>query len=365
MIDRPVSRAWPAFHYDGRNADRQPITLSIEPSGVRLHLANGRTTLWPIHALRQAQGSFSSEQVRLELGSEPTETVLVNEPGFLEAMRSAFPESRRALHGRRQTTRLLAWSVGVVAAAVALYVLGAPVAADWMTARVPPAWEATLGQGVEERVRANAKYCGDSLSLAELRGVLDRLIDASDNSRYAFRMVVLRDSQVNAFAAPGGFIAVHSGLLEAAETPEEFAGVLAHEVQHVLLRHSTRGIIREVPLRIGIATITGGTGMESIATAAGSLGALRYRRGDESEADREGLRLLAAARIAPGGMVTFMRTLDRQDVGTPRLASYLSSHPHTPDRVAELEALARRTRVDALAIMPASRWEHVRRLCRG
>ena len=355
--------SWRAFYYDGRTAERQPIALSFAPTGVVLHLPDGRTILWSIGDVRQTQGSFSREQVRLESGSDPVEAVLVSEPGFLEAMRRAFPGARRSLRGQNQTTRLVAWSVVAFAAASALYVFGAPVAADWMAARVPPAWEATLGQSVEGRVRTNAKYCGDSLSLAELKGVLERIVDASNNSRYAFRMVVVRDTLVNAFAAPGGFIAVHSGLIESARTPEEFAGVLAHEVQHVLLRHSTRGIIREVPLRLAIATITGGTGMESVANVAGSLGALRYRRADESEADREGMRLLAAARIDPAGMVTFMRTLDSKDLNAPRFVSYLSSHPHTADRVAQLESLARETKTDPVPIMDAARWERVRRMC--
>lgn len=354
---------WSGYYYDGRTAERQPISLTLVADGVQLNLPDGRTMLWPIGDVRQTQGSFSSEQVRLEHGSDPVEAVLVNHAGFIDAMRRTFPGARRSLRGRSQTTRLVAWSVGALAAAIALYVVGAPAGAEWMAARVPPAWEATLGQSVEERVRSNAKACGDSLSLAELRGVLDRLIEASNNSRYAFRMVVLRDTVVNAFAAPGGFIAVHSGLIEAAKTPEEFAGVLAHEVQHVLLRHSTRGIIREVPLRIAIATMTGGTGMESIANVAGSLGALRYRRGDESEADREGMRLLAAARVDPSGMVSFMKTLGGEDRNAPRLVSYLSSHPHTADRVAQLDSLARHTRVDATPIMDAARWDRVRRIC--
>jgi predicted Zn-dependent protease len=174
---------------------------------------------------------------------------------------------------------------------------------------------------------------------------------------------VIRDTLINAFAAPGGFIAVHSGLVEAATTPEEFAGVLAHEIQHVTQRHSTRGIIREVPMRLAIAAIAGGTGIEGAANVAGSLGALRYRRADESEADREGLRLLAAAEVDPAGMVTFMRTLDRQYAGAPRIVSYLSSHPNTQERIAQLESLVADTPVRGRPLMDSIAWNRVRRLC--
>jgi predicted Zn-dependent protease len=245
-----------------------------------------------------------------------------------------------------------------------LYIWGAPIASEWVAARVPPTWEAALGAGIEERVGKTAKFCGDSASLGALRGVLDRLVDAGGGSPYRFRMVVLRDSVVNAFAAPGGFIAVHSGLIESSRTPEEFAGVLAHEIQHVARRHSTRGIIREVPLRLAIAAIGGSTGVEGAANVAGSLGALRYRRADESEADREGMRLLAAARVDPAGMVSFMRTLDKQYTSAPRFVSYLSSHPHTQDRVEQLESLAAHTRVQSRPLMDSVAWQRVRALCK-
>jgi predicted Zn-dependent protease len=330
---------------------------------VRLHLPDGNTLLWPIGEVRQTQGSFSSEQVRLEHGSDPVAAVLVNEAGFVDAMRRAFPKATGKLRGQSQTTRLFAWSFGALAAAVVLYIWGAPIASAWVAERVPPAWEASLGAGVEERVTKSARLCGDSASLAALRGVLHRLLDAGGRSPYTFRMVVIRDTLINAFAAPGGFIAVHSGLVEAATTPEEFAGVLAHEIQHVTQRHSTRGIIREVPMRLAIAAIAGGTGIEGAANVAGSLGALRYRRADESEADREGLRLLAAAEVDPAGMVTFMRTLDRQYAGAPRIVSYLSSHPNTQERIAQLESLVADTPVRGRPLMDSIAWNRVRRLC--
>ena len=354
---------WNGFYYDGLTADRQPITLTFESAGVRLHLADGNSLLWPIGSLRQTQGSFSSEQVRLEFGSDPVAAVLVNEAGFVDALRRAFPGATGKLRGQSQTTRLFAWSVGALAAALILYIWGAPIASAWVAVRVPSAWEASLGAGVEERVTRSVRLCGDSASLAALRGVLDRLLEAGGASPYRFRMVVLRDTLINAFAAPGGFIAVHSGLIAAARTPEEFAGVLAHEIQHVTQRHSTRGIIREVPMRLAIAAITGGTGIEGAANVAGSLGALRYRRADESEADREGLRLLAAAEVDPSGMVTFMRTLDKQHASAPRFVSYLSSHPNTADRIARLESLAAGSRVRSRPLMDSVAWDRVRRLC--
>jgi beta-barrel assembly-enhancing protease len=174
----------------------------------------------------------------------------------------------------------------------------------------------------------------------------------------------VRDSAVNAFATPGGFIIVNSGLIEATKTPEELAGVLAHEVQHVVHRHTTRAIIREAPLRIALSALAGGgSEIGTAANVVGTLGVLRYRRGDEAEADRDGLRLLEAARVDPAGMVSFMRALEARHEDAPRFIGYLSTHPHAADRVNALEALAAAGRGQWRPVLDAKGWRRVREVC--
>jgi Zn-dependent protease with chaperone function len=355
--------SWKGFYYDGQTADKQEVTVSIAGGGVAIHKPDGSTTIWPVGELKQTQGSFSSEQLRIERGTAVVEVLFVTQPGLPAAIRQAFPDARTSVKGSRSTALLLGWTAGIIAASIAAYVWGAPLFAGWLAPRVPASWEVSLGQDVAERMAPKMRQCGDSASLAHLRTVLDRLIRAAPKTDYNFRMVVLKDSSVNAFAAPGGFIAVHSGLIQASTTPEQFAGVLAHEIQHVLQRHSTRAVIREVPLRLAISAVAGGGAFETAASVAGSLGALRYRRADESEADLEGMRLLAAARIDPTGAVEIMRTLQAKGANAPRFVTYLSSHPQTAQRVAELEALARASRVQSTPLMDSAAWERVRQMC--
>lgn len=355
---------WSGFYYDGRTAERQPVTVTLAGGGLRVERADGTASTWPIGGLRQTQGGFASEQLRIEFGTDPPEVVFVNEPGLAQAIRHAFPHAKRSWRDHHTMARMVGWSVAALAAATALYLWGAPAASTWIAARVPPAWEASLGQNVAERLAPTTRQCGDSTSLAHLRAVLDRLLAAGAKSPYEFRLAVIRDPSVNAFAAPGGFVAVHSGLIAAAETPEQFAGVLAHEIQHVTRRHSTRAMIREAPLRLALATLSGGSGIESVASVVGSLGALGYRRGDEVEADREGMRLLQAAQVDASGMVAFMRALEGGRGSAPRIASYVSSHPRTADRVAELEAIAKQSRSEAKPLLDSAAWQRVRNMCR-
>jgi predicted Zn-dependent protease len=352
---------WPGFYYDGHTADRQAVTVAFEPDGIRLRLADGSSPLWLIESVRQTQGSFSSEMTRLEFGSDPVRAVLVEQPGFARALRAAFPRNR-TLRDPHARARLVMISSAIAASAVALYFWGAPMLAVWLAPRVPSSWEVTLGERVVDRMAPPSRRCGDSASVGQLRSVLDRLIVAGPKVPYDFRLFVVRDTTINAFAAPGGFVVVHSGLISAARSPEEFAGVLAHEVQHVMQQHSTRAMIREAPLRLAISSITGGTGLETAAGLAGSLGALRYRRADETEADREGLKLLQSAGVDARGMVSFMRTLETKGQNAPRFVTYLSSHPHSSQRVIELEALIGQQEATQ-PLLAASDWQRLRHLC--
>ncbi|HEU4996587.1 MAG TPA: M48 family metallopeptidase [Gemmatimonadaceae bacterium] len=354
---------WSGVYYDGRTAQREQVTVTLTVAGLALRRPDGHTTLWSYDGVRQTQGRFPGERLRLEFGADPGEALLVDQPGLAEAIRRSIPNANGTLRGPRSTTRFVALGIGLLVAAAALYAWGAPIAADWIAPRVPTEWERAMGQSVLARMAPADSLCGDSRSIAELRAVLDRLVSAGPTLPYDFRVAVVRDPTVNAFAAPGGFIVVNSGLLAAANTPEELAGVLAHEIQHVARRHSTRAMLREVPLRIALSTLSGNSGVEPAARVVGTLGALRYRRDDESEADREGLRLLEAANVDPSGMVTFMRTLQSKGANTPQLVRYLSSHPRTADRVAELEALASRAHPESRPLLDSAEWARLRGVC--
>jgi predicted Zn-dependent protease len=356
-----IDREWMGFLYDGRTADKQPVALTLEVHGVRIRTPDGMTTHWPIADVRQTQGSFSSEQMRIEFGTDPVQALIVDEPGFVEAMRQSYPLA--PLRGQAQTTRFALWSVGALVAAIVLYVVGAPVAASWTAERVPVSWEAALGREVTREMAPESKQCVDPMALGAAREILNRLIATTPENPYQFSLAIVKDSMINAFAAPGGFVVVNSGLLKAAETPEQFAGVLAHELQHVLLRHTTRGILRDAPIKIAIQTLFGGTSAETVGQLVGTMGVLSYRRGDESEADREGLRMLQAAGIDPTGMVEFMKVLDQQNKMASSIPKYLSSHPRSADRAEVLNTLAKVGSVAPGAPLDRAEWSRVRNRC--
>lgn len=160
-------------------------------------------------------------------------------------------------------------------------------------------------------------------------------------SPYRFSFSVADDPQINAFALPGGHVVVYTGLLKAADSAEEVAGVLAHEASHVLRRHSLRNMIHALGWRAVLAVALGDLSGGVWGDMAEQLGGLGYSRDLEREADLEGLKLLRQAGVPAQGMVHFFEKMAK---GDGHAIVLLSSHPASEERLATLrEAMARQT----------------------
>jgi predicted Zn-dependent protease len=363
-------RVWAASYLDGRTPVRQAARVAIGQSGLEITLAEtGRTFRWPLAEVRQTQGFYEGEQVRLERGGDLAETLLVGDLAFLSALRSAAPQAAGAFHdpGRRRFRVALTVLAALAAVAVAagLYVWGIPTLANVAAGRVPVAWEVALGEAAMAQLAPPARRCQDperQRRVDEITGVLLRTLP---DARYPFQVTVVDHPMVNAFAAPGGFIVVFRGLLQRTENAEELAGVLAHEIQHVLHRDATRAILRQASTGILIAALVGDVsgvmalGIES----ARMLGDLRYSREAEHDADRDGMAMLQAAGVDPEGMLAFFRALQRLEGATPAAARYLSTHPTPGDRLQALGALAAARPTPPVKLLPGYDWEDVKKIC--
>jgi len=262
--------------------------------------------------------------------------------------------------------RLLALLGAVVGILVALYVWVLPALAARVADRIPIEWEEQLGSGLVEAIAPADMRCTDSTRVEALERIVSRLVDSSDVGGYEFRLTIVDDTLVNALAAPGGYVVVFQGLLEQAETPEVVAGVLAHEIQHVVQRHGTSAVLKDLPMILAATVISGGDETAgSLLAATAALGSLRYRRGDEAEADREGLAMLRSARVSPDGMIGFFGTLAEIEGETSPLATYLSTHPRSEDRMEALRALAAERPYAAEPLLPDVDWSQVRAPCDG
>ena len=355
-------------HYlSGPGSARVPVTVTVDRLGIHFQLRDRPASWWPYSVVRAGPDPENAAHARVERGNTG-EALVVLDATFLEALESRSPRaqtgSRRASQwGGPKVPLLIVGSLGLVAA---LYFVVLPAVAGVVASRVSVDFERELGDAVVEQLIADEVVCDDPVLTRTIGDIVARLRGALPEDRYDFRVTVVDDTLVNALAVPGGAMVVFHGLLRSSASPEELAGVLAHEMQHVQLRHGTRAVMRQLPLQAVAGMMGSDGGAAQAAAVLGVLGALSYARADEEEADAEGMRLVMAARIDPGGMIAFFDTLERITGPGSAALTYLSTHPATATRRATLRAMADAAPVDAAPISTGDvAWSELVQRCRN
>ncbi len=216
-----------------------------------------------------------------------------------------------------------------------------------------PAQERQLGLSIMKEARADPAFYDDAEITDYVASVGNRLAARSADSRQSFEFFMMRDPQINAFAMPGGKIGVHTGLIAAAQSESEMAGVLGHEIAHVTQRHIARMVSSQqanqwvslAAFAIALLASRSNNQISQAALAAGPALAvqqqLNFSRDFEREADRMGLQMLEKAGFDPRGMELFFERLQRAtrlyEGGAP---SYLRTHPLTHERLSDMQGRA-------------------------
>ena len=208
--------------------------------------------------------------------------------------------------------------------------------------------EKELGRKFNVYVRSHLPLVQDAEIVEYVEGIVKRLSRGTPPQLFPFTVSVIRHNAVNAFACPGGYIFVHTGLILAMDNESEVAGVIAHEMAHITQRHIASRIensqyISILSLLGALAgAFLGGGGQGSAAMLAGSMAAgqaamLNYSRNDEREADQVGMNYLTKAGYPPQGMVGAFQVLGRKQwlMGSD-IPSYLSTHPGLAERVKDM-----------------------------
>jgi predicted Zn-dependent protease len=218
---------------------------------------------------------------------------------------------------------------------------------DLAKALISPDQENQIGLQVKGELEQKEKvvYYDDPVVVDYVRGVAGKVIALGkrDRPEVNWQVNVIDDPKtVNAFATPGGYLYVYSGLLAAANNEAELAGVMAHETGHVVARHAARNMVAQYGLE-AVAALAGGQNpglLTQLATGIGTNGLmLAHSRADETEADEYGVRYASAAGYDPHALISFFRTLLAEQGRTPGVAVFLSDHPATEDRITHLEQI--------------------------
>ncbi|HYC05222.1 MAG TPA: M48 family metallopeptidase [Azospirillaceae bacterium] len=342
------------LYADGLSGRRRPVRLRLDGGVLEIGDPEGAAVAaWPLGEIRALEDEGATGPPRLARGDERLQ---LGDPAFAATLAAAAPHLA-ARPSRWTAPRILAAALGSV-----LLVAGAYHGLRWAAIagaeRMPPAWEARIGAVAHGYM--SRKTCEGPAGKGALAILQRRLTDGVE-LRFPLDLRVVDIDQVNAVALPGGRILLFRGLIEAAESPDEVAGVLAHEIGHVRHRHVMQAFIHAAGLQVLVGLVTGGAGGEWVQ----QLAALSYSREKEEEADREAMALLRRAGIDPTGLARMFDRLKEREGKGAGMPLLLRTHPHLEERSASIRAAAG-TAGEALspALTPGE-WLALRGICGG
>jgi beta-barrel assembly-enhancing protease len=321
----------------GEVALSQPARATLLGSSLIIQSADGTRRDWPLAGLvAGVPVTRGLDDVVLTSAEAPGATLFLDDPGLIAEL------VRREPRLGAGATRWRRARPGLAAAAVA----GAVVAALWAAGvspasviahRLPDAARARFGANVVKTLTGNASPCSARAGAAALKALTLRLT-ASVPEAKDFEIAVVNWRVVNAYTAPGGRIIVARGLLDKAQSPDELAGVIAHEMGHAIERHPEAGIIRAIGLSAAAELMLGGSS-GTLGNVGILLAQMSFTREAEREADNHAFRLLKLARISPKGIAAFFRRMNaiQGEQGGQGLAIF-ASHPASMERAALAES---------------------------
>ena len=359
-----------AEFYDGSSARAYTVTVRFTDASIKISGRGfGRAREWVFDDIRQirdeagqAGASFRVKDGLGRLNISTLEQATILQDHCANLKQSDIPKSAMM--------RITGWGIGAVASVVVIMFVIIPALSDTLATMIPVEREVALGRQslkqIERFVGGRKKgdlICRSEAGQAALEKMTARLA-AHANSPYPVSVRVFDTQMPNAFAVPGGHIVLFNGLIKDAKSPEEVAGVLGHEMGHVVHRDPTRLTLRSAGsvgiLGMVFGDFAGGTAALVIAER---LIAADYSQDAESDADEFAHGLMADAGLPSAPLADFFDSLSAKFGDDRGLLSHIASHPDLSGRAAQ--ARAADTIGDAAfePVLTASEWQDLRQIC--
>jgi Zn-dependent protease with chaperone function len=360
-----------AIFYDGSTTIRHDVFIELDPLALRIRDSGGGVLAeWPYDQLE----TLSSPEPVLRLGRAGNPALArleVRDTRLAAAIDElSQPVDRTQRIERRLRSKVIIWSLLATASLLVVAIAGVPRLATALTPFVPYALERRLGAAVDAQARAglegrrsgSAFECGHAEKEQAGRVAFDKLmrqIASAANLPLALAAGVVRRPESNAITLPGGHIYVFQGLVDAARSPDELAGVIAHEVGHAAHRDGLRTIIQGAGLSLLFGMLLGDfVGGGAVIFAAKTILQTRYSRDVETNADAYGVMLMSRIGGDPRALGAILTRIAGSTHPGPKL---LADHPETRDRVAAIERMAARGPITPL--LEQKEWLALKSIC--
>jgi Zn-dependent protease with chaperone function len=360
------------IYFDGITSARREVTVELAPETLVIFDSRGdELAEWLYGDIEQ----LSAPKSILRMGLRGEAVVLarleVHDPDFAAAVDDrALTVDRTGATDRRARNRVIAWSLVATASLVFVAVFVAPQLAGRLAPLVPASLETRLGAAVDAQVRTmlDTRKLGDRLVCGTQEGeragkeALDAIaarLSQAAAPLVPLQMAVVRRSEANAIALPGGRIYVFQGLLDKAENPDELIGVIAHEVGHVVNRDGTRSTLQGAGLSLMFGMLLGDfVGGGAVVIAARALIQSSYSREVELAADAFGGRLMAQLGRDPKALGAILTRIDGDSKPGGRI---WLDHPGVQDRVRALNTIA--PAKTGAPLLDAGQWAALKQIC--
>lgn len=331
-----------AFHDSNRLSGQITLSHGI----VHFEGGTGGVADLPITGLQIGAGGAGNRLVFLSHPARPDWTLftpdraILRHPALLQNSETA-KQASKACSARRSGWIVVSAALLLAAAIVFGLLLLRPALTRLAAAHVPPSWEVGFGNAAFSHLRLQLNIVDDPSLEKDLEKIAAPLLGNIPDSPYPFQLHLAAEPEVNAFAIPGGHVIVNSGLIQEAAQPEEVAGVLAHEIAHVTLRHSLQNLIGSVGMFVVMQMAFGDLDGVLAVMVDNSSYLLRqkFSREYEREADAKGWEYLNQANIDPRGLERFFERLEKIEAekdplgGVSGQLAILATHPATGERI--------------------------------
>jgi len=345
-LERYARLEAPARYFDGDTAGARSVMVSFgERTLVMMGYDGVAIDHWPLGSLR-AVGPKGQRPLQLTPHRGSDARLMIDDAEMAGAIAEVCPELYAGRTDRKTLRKGLIIGAGAVGAVVAMVLWIIPALATQLAYLIPPEREQRLGDAVVEQIQDLMAFtdgeapviCTGEDGLAAL-ATMEARLDVGGELPYPLRVGVIDHPLINAFAVPGGRVILFRGLIENAASPEEVAGVLAHEIGHVVHRDPTVGVLRAAGSAGILGLLVGDVFGAAIAVAAAeAIMNASYRREVEARADATAHRLLARAGLPSAPFASFFARLEERYGGTRGVFKYLASHPDLGQRAALAEA---------------------------
>jgi len=369
-----TTRTGAARYFDGLTSARHDVTLELASHALVIRDGDGAILdQWSYDRLKHL--SAPDHIFRIGLRKNPVLARLeITDMDFAHEIDLLAPDiDRTGASARKIRRRAIGWAFAAAIAMVLSAIYGVPLLADRLAPVVPRGFEQRIGAATNAQVRAMLDKgppgrpfeCGEAAieraGLVAFRK-LARQLEAAANLGTPLHISVVRRAEPNAFALPGGYIYVFQGLIDKAETPDELAAVIAHEIGHVAHRDGMRAVLQGAGLSFLFGMMLGDfVGGGAVVLAARTILESAYSRNVENAADRFGVQVMLALGADARALGRFLQRISGDEAST---FSILLDHPTARERAAAINAIAP-PQSRGVTLLDPGEWAALKRVCAG